>query len=229
MKKKEVKEIIKNSLGVYDDIKESYVATPKDYDINTEMLLPKTKQSHNELYKNYVSVLNDISAKLDTVDVREANYTSTFRSLKIDEQYNLNAVYLHELYFANIGDPFSSIRMDSIAHMRLNRDFGTFDDWQMNFLGCALSSRNGWAICGYNFYLKKYVNIVVDDHYSNVLLGLYPVIVIDMWEHARRDYLNNKKDYIIVMMKELNWNVIENRFEKAEAISNILGGSKKWT
>ena len=54
-------------------------------------------------------------------------------------------------------------------------------------------------------------------------MGFYPIIVVDMWEHAYfRDYLTDKKSYLISQMKELNWTVIEERFKKAEAIAQVL-------
>lgn len=49
----------------------------------------------------------------------------------------MNGSYLHELYFANIADSQSRISMDSLSYMRLNRDFGTFDNWQRDFIACA--------------------------------------------------------------------------------------------
>ena len=63
---------------------------------------------------------------------------------------------------------------------------------------------------------------MIDDHDCGALAGAYPVIVLDMWEHSRRDYLNKKRDYIIAMMREFNWNVIENRIKKADLILKAL-------
>ena len=90
------------------------------------------------MYEQYIKDFNTISAQLDTADRNNASGNhSAFRSLKIDEVYNLNAAYLHELWFANIGDLQSEITMDTLAFMRLERDFGSFDAWQMDFLACA--------------------------------------------------------------------------------------------
>ena len=232
MKKTDVRKVIRESLGLEEkkDLNESYFAQPKSYDLNTEMLLTKTKDSHKELYAKYVESLNAVSAKLDTVDRRLSDSNmSDYRAAKISEQYNLNAVYLHELYFANISDPYSEISVDSLPYMRLNRDFGTFDDWQMDFRACAMAAQNGWAVCAYSTYLKRYVNMIVDNHNQQALVGAYPVIVLDMWEHARRDYLNNKNDYVRAMMKELNWNIINSRFERCDGVAKALGNSgEKW-
>jgi Fe-Mn family superoxide dismutase len=110
--------------------------------------------------------------------------------------------------------------MDSIAYLKLQRDFGTFDDWQRDFIACALAAGNGWVVCGYHTFLKRYVNMLVSHHSGDIMVGVYPVVVVDMWEHSYyRDYLSDKKSYLISQMREFNWTVIEDRFKRAEAIS----------
>lgn len=205
---------------------ESYVAEPKSYPQVSEMASSKTKEAHMRLYQDYVETMNRVSAELDSAargaEEVSANH-SQFRSLKLDETYNVNATWLHELYFANCFDPHSEIYMDSLSYMRLERDFGTFDDWQKDFMACALSSGEGWAVCGYHLFLKRYVNMIVSHHSGDVMLGLYPIFVVDMWAHAyHRDYLDDKQSYLISRMREIDWNVVEERVTKAEAMAEAL-------
>jgi Fe-Mn family superoxide dismutase len=206
-------------------LSESYVAEAGKFNLGTELLSQKTKNSHQELLEGYVKELNDISAKLDGVDKSSANLNnSSFRSLKIDETYNHNAAFLHGLYFENISDLNSTVTVDSLVYMRLARDFGTFDKWQEDFVACCLSARNGWGITFYNPQLRRYMNTVIDLHSDSVMIGLLPVIVMDCWEHSYyRDYLKDRKTYVYGMMKELNWSVIEDRVKKADKIAKILG------
>lgn len=203
---------------------EAFVAEPKQFKQVSEFVSQKTKDSHISLYKEYVETFNKVSAQLDSIDKSNTNSKHhAFRSLKLDEAYNLNAVWLHELYFSNCFDPHSEIHMDSIAYLKLQRDFGTFDDWQRDFMACALSSGQGWAICGYHIFLKKYINTFISNHSQDILVGLYPVIVLDMHEHAyHKDYLSDRKSFTIAQMREFNWNVINERFTKAESINEVL-------
>lgn len=219
----ETKKVVK-AYGVDENLQEAYVAQPKQYRQVTEFLSQKTKDAHEELYKRYIKSLNDISAKLDSVDkTTDSSSHSDFRSNKLDEAYNLNAVWLHELYFANCFDPNSEIFMDSIAYIKLQNDFGTFDDWQKDFSACAMSCGNGWAICGYNIFLKKYVNTVISNHSQDVMMGLIPIIVVDMHEHAYyKDYILDKKSYLLSQLRSLNWTVIEERFTRTEAIARVV-------
>ena len=221
----DIEGIVKQSLA--KDLKvvnESYVAEPKPYNQVSEFVSQKTKEAHTALYHGYVDTLNRVSAELDTAPRGEADSKhSAFRGLKLDETYNLNSVWLHELYFANCFDPHSEIYMDSMAYMRLERDFGTFEDWQKDFMACAMSCGNGWAVCGYNLFLKRYVNTFVSNHSQDVMMGTYPLVVLDVHEHAYyKDYQTDKKSYIIAMMRELNWNVINERFKKSESLHEVL-------
>lgn len=215
------KEIDKSSKDV---ISEAYVLQAGSFNLQTQLLSDKTKKSHKELLEGYVKTLNAISSKIDGVDKSSANLNnSEFRSLKSDETYNHNAAFLHSLYFENISDLNSNITMDSLSYMKLSKDFGTFDAWQEDFVACCLSARNGWAVTFYNMHLQRYMNTVIDLHSLNVMSGMFPVIVMDCWEHSYyRDYLKDRKSYVFAMMKELNWSVIEDRIKKSEMISKIL-------
>ena len=129
----------------------------------------------------------------------------------------MNAIFLHELYFANISDLHSKITMDSLTYMRLERDWGSFDAWQRDFIACALSARNGWAVTVYNVFLKRYMNVVVDLHSIGIPFSSIPIIVVDCWEHTYyRDYLKDRRSYVFTMMKELRWTTIEERIRKVE-------------
>ena len=220
-----VKDAVNNTVtSKLPNLDEAYVHEPKPFKQVSEFVSQKAKNAHTELYKGYIESLNKISAELDTVSRGDANSRhSAYRSLKIDETFNLNATWLHELYFANCFDPHSEIVMDSTSFLRLERDFGTFEDWQRDFMACALSCQSGWAVTAYHMFLRRYVNLPIDGHSGNVMVGLFPVIVVDMWEHAyTRDYATDKKSYLISQMRELNWNVIEERVKKAESIAQVV-------
>ena len=226
---KEIIDSIRESLSLDEShkdgevINEAYVTQAKKFELSTEFLSEKNKVAHQELFDGYVDTLNRVSAELDTADREAANSNnSTYRSLKIDEIYNLNAAFLHGLFFDNVSDPQSKITMDSLTYMRLERDFGTFDEWQKDFIACAMSSRSGWAVTVYNTFLKRYMNVCVDLHNISIPFSSHPVIVLDMWEHSYyRDYLNDKKTYIFAMMKELDWEKIEDRIKKVEKMVKV--------
>jgi Fe-Mn family superoxide dismutase len=86
-----------------------------------------------------------------------------------------------------------------------------------------MSSRDGYALTGYSIFLKRFVNFIVDTEALNVPIGVYPVIVLDVAEGAYyRDYGDDRRAYIFAMMKELNWEKIEQRIKKADAIAKVF-------
>jgi len=215
-----LKEIIKKSLN----LTESVVSSVRSFSLKTEFLSQGNKDSHIELYKGYIASSNEVSAKLDAVDRKAVNSNhSLFRSLKVDEVYNQNAVALHELYFENISDLSSEITIDTLSHMKLAKDFGTFELWQSDFLACCEASRCGWVVTVFNIFTSKYQNVMIDLHSTNIPIGCIPIIVIDVWQHAYyRDYLKEVKIYSTAMMKEFNWKIIEKRVEKVEQLKRVL-------
>lgn len=217
-----IKDVVRASLK----LDEALNSQPKQFSLKTDLLSQDNIQNHLELYNNYIVNFNDANTKLDSVEKSNINSShNNFRSLKIDETFNLNGVYLHELYFSNIGDPNSQIKMDSLSYMRLSRDFGSFDAWQKDFLACCNASQNGWAVTYLNTYTQSYMNAMIDGHSENIPFGSYPVIVMDVWQHAYyRDYLKDVNTYSRAMMKQIRWNVVEERVMKADKILQVLRG-----
>lgn len=218
----EIKAAIDNSLGGV--VSEAYVTEPKKFDLRTDALSDKTKQYRESEFEQIVETLNRVSAELDGADREAANdKSSDFRRLKIDEAHLMNASFMRAFHFENIADMSSSLTMDSLSYIRLARDFGTFEEWQKDFIACCLSSRDGYGVTGYSVFLKRLVNLVIDTESLNVPIGIYPVIVLDVAEGAYyRDYGNDRRSYVFAMMKEFNWGKIEKRFKNADQLAKVF-------
>ena len=225
---KDIKQEIRRTLGLPEKkgkpVQEAYVVEPKAYDLKTDFLSDKVKRARLEVFDAHTQALNRVSAELDTASREDANpISSEFRSLKADEARCLNESFLKARFFDNIDAPSSQLAMDSLAFMRLERDFGTFDDWQRDFIACAMGARSGYVVTVYNVLLKRYMNLMVDSGGANVPVGSYPVIALDVSEGAYyRDYISDRKTYVVAMMKELDWEVIEERFKLADRIAKVL-------
>lgn len=214
-------------------LNEAIVVSKQQFDLKTDYLSDETKQAHLQLYSDCVEAFNKNSAELDGVETKlpttgGPKSNPQLHSLIQDGVYNMNAIKLHELYFGNIGDLASVLTMNSIPCMRLTNEWGTFNDWQHEFIACCLSTRNGWAITGYDMFLQKYCNYIIDLHNISVPVGVIPVVVMDMWEHAYfADYQNEKLPYVFAMMKQLNWNAVEKRMLAVEKAAALFGSLNK--
>lgn len=205
-------------------VAEAYVALPKPFRQATDFTSQDCKDAHDELYKSYIEQLNSVSAQIDAVDISSPGGRLKFSGLKQEEVRLSNAVNLHEMFFSNCFDQNSELFQDMLSYIRLQADWGDFNRWQMDFQNVGLTGRgNGWIVCGYSLYHKRYINTFVTDHSTDVMIGFIPVLVVDLWEHAySRDFLNDRKSYVVAMMRELNWELIEERFKKIDVLVKVM-------
>lgn len=205
-------------------LNEAYVGQAQQYFLPTERLTDRTKTTHQAIYEASVERMNTIAFKLEGADREAANSEdSVYRDLKRNEAAAINRSFLHALYFDNISDTRSRISPAMTSFNRLQRDWGSFDRWQMDFIATCVSSRNGWGVTAYNYFLNRYMNVVIDDDADGVPFGCIPIIVMDMHEHAYfHTYLGDKELYVAAMMKELDWEIINARMERADRVANIL-------
>lgn len=202
---------------------EAYVAQPKVYEQVTEFVSEETKQAHRKLYEELIASLNRVSLEIDAADRAGANdRSSKYRSLRFDEARLLNAVWLHELYFSNCFDPHSTVYMDSPSYLELQRQWGTFDAWQQHFIATAMAGGHGFVMTGLNTFLKQFTTTFVDDYSQSAQLGFIPVLAIDMHEHARMDFGTDMRAYLIAMMREIRWTVVDERIQKAKLVVGAL-------
>ena len=186
---------------------------PKDLDgISNEQIEPHF-EAH---YKGYITKYNEIQEKLsDTVfsDRSKANQNySEYRELKVEETFNYMGVVLHELYFGHLGkkgEPSEAFKK------KVEEDFGSWEACVEELKAAAISFR-GWAVLGLDLFSGRLVVNGLDAHNVYNLHGFIPIIVIDTYEHAYYvDYKNKRPPYVEAVLRNLNWEVINARFEKA--------------
>ena len=166
---------------------------------------------HDKLYAGYVEKWREIQEKLKTVDKSGANASfSELRELKLEESFVANAIILHEAYFDILGGK-GEIEGEIIKS--IEKDFISFEKWLEDFKALGLCSR-GWTVLGYDFNDGKLKNFLLDSHNTCEVFGTAPVLVLDMYEHAYFiDFGSDKKGYIEAFFKNLNWKMINKKFQ----------------
>lgn len=166
---------------------------------------------HLALYEGYVNKINEIWIELQTNPERDkANATySKYRGLKKGETFALNGVILHELYFQNLGGTNNTPSGSSLE--LINQYFGSYDNWRADFVACGKAAR-GWAVLAFDQRSKTLVNILCDSHDDGNVCNAYPLLIMDVYEHAYFiDYQNKKADYIDKFMLDINWDIVNKR------------------
>lgn len=205
---------------------------PKDHlkPQNLEGISNEQIEPHFEAhYKGYVTKYNEIQEKLadqNFADRSKANQNySEYRELKVEETFNYMGVVLHELYFGMLtsggkGEPSDALKK------KIEEDLGGLDACTNELKAAAIAFR-GWAILGLDIFSGRLVVNGLDAHNVYNLTGLIPIIVIDTYEHAYYvDYKNKRPPYVDAVLKNINWDVVNERFEKAmkayEALKDFI-------
>ena len=94
--------------------------------------------------------------------------------------------------------------------------FGSFDTFKEKFAAAATTRfGSGWA-----WLIKKgsAIEIISTANQDSPLMeGAFPVIGLDVWEHAYYlKYQNRRPDYIGAWWNVINWNVAEARFNRGK-------------
>ncbi len=178
-------------------------------------------------YKGYVVKYNEIQEKLSDSDFSNRskanqNY-SEFRELKVEETFNYMGIVLHELYFGHLGKRGEP---SEVFRKKVEEDFGSWERCMEDLKATAIAFR-GWAVLGLDLFSGKLMVNGLDSHNTYNLHGFIPLIVIDTYEHAYYvDYKNKRPPYIEAVLNNINWEVVNSRFEKAlkacEAMKNFI-------
>jgi len=191
------------------------VIKPEEFTHNgVNAVSPAQFEAHYKLYKGYVDKVNEITRKLEEPNngAGSANSTySLYRGLKESESFALDGCILHELYFENLGGEFREPLEK--ANKIINKQFGQMQNFLADLTACCMAAR-GWCVFIYEHRTETFRNIMLDAHnVGNILLG-YPLLAIDMYEHAYfLDYQTDKAKYIKAVIDDINWNVVERRIE----------------
>ena len=185
-------------------------------------------ESHYENnYGGALRRLNAITEKLESLDfAKTPGYV--INSLKREELIALNSTLLHELYFASLGGAAASTAIGNFSDAKptaalaevLARDFQSVDRWRNEFVAMAngLAGGSGWVLLVYVPRDRRLVNQYGSEH-SQAVAGGIPILALDMYEHAYHiDFGANAKAYVDAFMRNIDWKVVEARYEDASKV-----------
>ena len=172
---------------------------------------------HGKLYAGYVNKSNEIKDKLQVIiesGKAEGNQAySELRALKNGEGFTNNGVYLHEDYFAILGG--DGMPKGEIAG-KLAEKYGSFENFKTYFSACGMAAR-GWTVLAWDMHEKDLRIFNCDAHNHGGIWGAVPVIVLDIYEHAYFiDAGSDRATYIRAFFNNLNWDKIEEFYQKAK-------------
>ncbi len=175
---------------------------------------------HDKHLKTYVDNLNEALKDYPefhnwSLEELICNIYSMPSEIQTSVRNNAGGVYNHNLYFSilrNGGENNSPI--GNLAK-EINNQFGSFDNFYNMFKTAALNqfgSGYAWLVIDRNGILK----IINTPNQNSVLeMNLYPLILVDVWEHAYYlKYQNRRAEYVDNFRKVINWDMIEYRYNE---------------
>ena len=188
--------------------------TTKSFDIPTlEGISEKQIKVHLVLYEGYVKHVNLIMEKIKALKDADAEGNAYLISeLRRRFAFEFDGMRMHELYFEQLEGVSCKVQEESAFANATREKYGE-RGLEAHIREVAGTRGIGWAV------VYKDADTIhttfVSDHEIGQLAGLPTLFALDLWEHAYMvDYLPaEKKNYIDAFFSNLNWSVVEKRFE----------------
>ena len=189
--------------------------------VSLEPIIDKTTLSihHDKIYLNYVEKLNLLIKEnkcLENYTIEELIYNPYLIPPTIINKvlYYAGGIYNHELYFDNLS-PTKNTQINGLFKDKILEEYRTIENYQETLFNIALSPINyHWIITTINSK-NKIETIGLTDNDTSIPLNLYPLLVIDITEHAYFiKYHNHKDHYLKNLLTIINYDVINERLKK---------------
>jgi Fe-Mn family superoxide dismutase len=169
---------------------------------------------HDKHHAAYVAGANTALEKLAA-----ARAADDFAAVNLHEKnlaFNLGGHVNHSVFWQNLSPEGGDKPTGELA-AAIDEFFGSFEAFQKHFAANALGIQgSGWSILAWDSIGQKLVIVQLYDQQSNIALGLVPVVLLDMWEHAfYLDYVNVKADYVKAWWNIVSWADAAARFDRA--------------
>ena len=185
---------------------------------------PKTMEIHHDKhYATYVNNYNDAVKKQPDLEgkplheVLANNCAMVKEEIKTVVRNNGGGAHNHALFW-EILNPAGKPGAEPVGKLAdaIKKDFGGFAQFKEKFETAAKTRfGSGWA-----WLVKKGDKLEVistANQDSPLMDGAFPVIGLDVWEHAYYlKYQNRRPDYIGAWWNVVNWKVAEDRFSRAK-------------
>ncbi|GAB3309550.1 superoxide dismutase [Epidermidibacterium keratini] len=170
---------------------------------------------HDKHHKKYVDDANTALEKL--AEARDKGDFATIPKLEKDLAFNLGGHTNHSVFWTNMSPDGGGKPTGELA-AAIDQHFGSFEAFQGQFEAAATTIQgSGWAMLVWDSIGQQPLIVQLYDQQSNVPLGLTPILLLDMWEHAfYLQYKNVKADYAKAWWNVVNWEDAAARFAAAQ-------------
>lgn len=190
----------------------------KKFDLpKLEGISEKSVEEHLGLYQGYVKNFNAISALLPEYAKDSEKHAHALSELIRRRSFEFGGMCLHELYFSQFEGGSSPLPTGGPLAKALEKEYQKAEHVQPYIKAIGNMRGPGWAILYYDPVGKQFLAGFSGEQHQGHFVTLPIILALDVWEHAFiLDYgALGKGKYIDAFFKNLNWGVVEKRFEQA--------------
>ena len=190
---------------------------PYSYSALKQFIDPETMSFHyNKHYKGYVDKLNDALSKKKYGDLDLEKIIKTISRFDKTIRNNAGGAFNHALFW-NMLTPEPK-KLTGELYTKITKQWGTFTNFKKEFEKQSkdrFGSGWAWLILTSNNTLKIMSTPNQDNPLMNVIEGGgFPLLGLDLWEHAYYlKYRNKRDEYITNFWKVVNWEFVTKMYE----------------
>jgi superoxide dismutase, Fe-Mn family len=191
--------------------------TPKTFTIpELNGISTKSVEEHIGLYQGYVKNFNAISKKLPEYAADSEANAHALSELIRRRSFEFGGMRLHEYYFQQFEGGAKAFNPQSALAKQFEKEYMKVEHFEPYFKAIGNMRGPGWAILYWDAYGQQLLAGFSGEQHQGHFVTLPIVLALDVWEHAfLLDYgAQGKGKYIDAFFKNLNWDIVEQRFEK---------------
>jgi Fe-Mn family superoxide dismutase len=200
-------------------IRTSILAIDKNDNSNRQLqnIDEKTMNIHyNKHYKGYVDKLNKALSKKDFGDLDLEEVIRSIGRFPKDIRNNAGGAFNHAMFWKMLSPTKQECKGELLKQIK--KDFGSYIDFKNKFEMMA-KKRFGsgwvWLVMTKRGVLKVMSTPNQDNPLMNVInRGGYPILGLDLWEHAYYlKYQNKRDEYIKNFWDVVNWEFVDKLYQ----------------
>jgi superoxide dismutase, Fe-Mn family len=172
---------------------------------------------HTKHHQSYVDGLNKAEKKLE--ESRKNGDFSLVKHWSRELAFHGSGHYLHTIFWNNMS-PKGGGKPSGRLLQEIEKYFGSFEAFKKHFTEAAKAVEGvGWAILVWSPRSRHLEILQSERHMLLTQWDTIPLLVLDVWEHAYYlQYKNNRADYVNNWWKIVNWDDVDQRFQKARQL-----------
>jgi len=190
---------------------------PYSYSALKVFIDPETMNIHyNKHYKGYIDKLNDALSKKKYGDIELEQIIKTISRFDKTIRNNAGGAFNHALFWKMLSPEPQKLQGE--LYKKITKQFGSFPNFKKEFETIA-KERFGSGWVWLVLTAKNTLKIMSTPNQDNPLMNIiegggFPILGLDLWEHAYYlKYQNKRDEYIKNFWKVVNWDFVSKLYE----------------